>query len=37
MVRLTIMSELQILEALLHSDDTPQIEDNKKPKKKSVA
>ncbi len=34
---ITIMSELQILEALLHSDDTPQIEDDKKPKKKSVA
>jgi DNA-binding response OmpR family regulator len=34
---ITIMSELQILEALLHSDDAPQIDDDKSPKKKSVA
>jgi tetratricopeptide (TPR) repeat protein len=34
---ITIMNELQILEALLHSDDTPEIKDDKNPKKKSVA
>jgi twitching motility two-component system response regulator PilH len=34
---LTIMSELQILEALLHSDETPEIQTDKIPNKKSVA